>query len=117
MKEVTNECQLIVKHILKRADQYNLTQKHSNQISITISRIQSILYFSQIEYIKHNGSVMFEDDFYASEIGPEVKAVRELYMDYSTGKADTLAFPTGKLNPDKRKIIDINLNKIDEKEE
>lgn len=116
MKTLSKECQLIIKHILRRAYQYNINKHDSEQISITIGRIQRILYFAQIEHIKHTGNVMFEDDFYALPLGPEIKEVREFYIDYTTGRSDILTFPIGKLDIDKRKIVDIildNTNEID----
>ena len=114
--KLSEECQLIVKHIIKRADEYNMNKDNPNQVSITISRIQKILYFIQIEYIKHTGNIMFEDDFYALPAGPTIKEVHDLYIDYATGKASELKFPCGKLPQDKRQIIDIvleNTNSID----
>lgn len=110
MERLSEECQLIVRHILKRTDQYNMNQNVDNQISVTINRIQKILYLAQVEHIKHNGTIMFEDDFYALPVGPEIIGVRKLYMDYSIGKQDTLKFPKGKLNPDKKRIVDAILD-------
>ena len=116
MKKLSDECQLIVKHILTRNTEYNMAQKPANQISMTISRLQKILYFSQIEYIKHTGNIMFEDDFYATSKGPGIKEVHNYYIDYATGRMDTLKFPSGTISKDKQIIIDIileNTNSID----
>lgn len=114
--KLSEECQLIIKHILKKADEYNANKKYFNQVSVTINRIQKILYFIQIEYIKHTGNTMFEDDFYALPAGPGIKGVHDLYIDYATGQSDALKFPSGNLSQDKKQFIDIvleNTNSID----
>ena len=109
MNRLSEDCQLIIKHILKRTDEYNMHQKNYNQISVTINRIQKILYLSQVEDIKHTGKTMFEEDFYALPLGPEVIEVRNFYMDYCTGRIDTLKFPNGTITQDKKQIVDIIL--------
>ena len=41
---------------------------------------------------------MFEDDFYATSKGPGIKEVHNYYIDYATGRMDTLKFPSGTIS-------------------
>lgn len=109
MTQLTNECQLVVNYILKKTNEYNLNKDYSKQISLTIKRIQKLLYLIQIEYIKHTGTNMFEEDFYAWPIGPAIPEVYDFYIEYTTGASSIIKSPIGSLSKDKHNVIDIIL--------
>lgn len=102
----TKECQLIVNYIITKTSEYNLKQEETEQISLTIKRIQSLLYFIQIESIKHFGKIMFKDDFYAWPNGPAIPEVYHLYLENTIGENSIIEIPKEKINNDTLKIID-----------
>lgn len=71
-KKLTDECHLAVNYIIKKTMEYNFDKSYSEQIILTIKRIQKILYLSQILYMNRFGKNMFEDEFYAWPSGPAI---------------------------------------------
>lgn len=105
MEYLTTECQLIIGYIIENINRYNTSKNESEQVPLTIKRIQSILYLSHIEYIKRTGDNLLEDEFHAWQYGPAIPAVYNKYLAYTTNNSQIIKFPQGKLNIEKENII------------
>lgn len=76
MANITPECENVVNYIIQRLKSFNADLDNYNQHLITAVRIQKILYFCDIEYMKkNNGLSMFKDDFYAWPKGPAIPPI------------------------------------------
>ena len=106
MNQITTECQLVIGYIISKTNEYNLNKSEFEQVPLTIKRIQKILYLTQVEAIKHHGTHMFEDDFYALPSGPVIPGVYDLYLDYTTKGTFPVKLPEGSLNKENKMLID-----------
>ena len=83
----TKMCVAAANHIIRLTNEYNSQRPHAEQISMTCKRLQKILYFSDIAYMKsHNGDSMFTDQFYAWPSGPVIPSVYYRFMQYQNGE-------------------------------
>lgn len=80
-------CIAAANYIIKKTNEFNKGKKYSERISMTCKRLQKILYFSEIEYMKTNkGTPMFTDDFHAWPSGPVIPSVYDVFVQYQDGK-------------------------------
>ena len=78
---MTKICTEAVNYIIRWTNEYNQDKDFAEQISMTCKRVQKLLYFSEIEYMKrNNGQSMFTDEFYAWPSGPVIPSVYHKFM-------------------------------------
>lgn len=106
MEKLTTECQLVIGYIIRKTNEYNINKSDFEQVPLTIKRIQKLLYLIQVESIKHHGTHIFEDDFYALPGGPVIPGVYDLYLDYTTKGSFPVKLPQGSLNKEEQLLID-----------
>ncbi len=87
-------CVAAANYVINKVNEYN--EKNPNaRISMTCKRLQKLLYFSDVLYMKQNcGDSMFSDDFYAWPSGPVIPSV---YYEFKIYQGGTMcAIDTGK---------------------
>jgi len=83
---MTNMCIAAANYIVTLTNQYNEGKPYSEQISMTCKRLQKLLYFSEIEYMKYNNwKPMLKDDFYAWPSGPVIPSVYYKFTQFQDG--------------------------------
>ena len=79
-------CIAAANYIIERTNTYNKSTSDS-VILMTCKRLQKLLFFSDIEYMKRNeGRSMFNDEFHAWPSGPVIPSVYYKYMKYQSGQ-------------------------------
>jgi len=83
-------CKNIANFIVEEIKEYNRQHNFQKRISLTNRRLQLLLYFCEIEYMKkNNGTPLFtsyHDDFMAWPGGPTIIDIVRLYSQYSNGE-------------------------------
>ncbi len=80
-------CIAAANYLIKKTNDFNKGKKYSDRISMTCKRLQKLLYFSEIEYMKsHSGQTMFTDDFHAWPNGPVIPSVYDIFVQYQNGE-------------------------------
>lgn len=78
---LTEKCMAAADYILEKTENYNCICSAEEKIFMTCARLQKLLYFSEVEYMKRNeGRPMFLDDFYAWPSGPVIPSVYHEYL-------------------------------------
>lgn len=75
----SSRCKLVTSYIIEKTNEYNENIVLRDRITIPVMRVNLLLYFIQIEYIKRTGRFMFVDKFYAWTSGPVIPAVYEYF--------------------------------------
>lgn len=84
---ITNMCILAANYIVERTNKFNEGKNYSDRISLTCKRLQKLLYFSDIEYMKkYGGESMFSDEFHAWPSGPVIPSVYDEFVQYQNGE-------------------------------
>ena len=85
---MTIMCIAAANYLIERTNSYNNSQaNYGNRISMTCKRLQKLLYFSDIEYMKrNNGQSMFNDEYHAWPSGPVIPSVYSRFMKYQDGQ-------------------------------
>ena len=84
---LTAMCIAAANYIIERTNEFNKRTDYNRRVSLTCKRLQKILYFSEIQYMKQNGGkAMFSDDFYAWPSGPVIPSVYYQFMKYQNGE-------------------------------
>lgn len=84
---MTIMCVSAANYIIEKTNEYNKSQGYDNRISITGKRLQKLLYFSDVEFMKRNGGAsMFKDEFYAWPSGPVIPSVYYEFSQYQNGE-------------------------------
>ena len=84
---ITAMCIAAANYLINKTNDYNTGKKYSERISMTCKRLQKLLYFSEIEYMKTNkGTPMFSDDFRAWPSGPVIPSVYDVFVQYQDGE-------------------------------
>ncbi len=80
-------CIAAANYLITKTNEFNKGKKYSERISMTCKRLQKLLYFSEIEYMKsHNGKNMFTDEFHAWPNGPVIPSVYDVFVQYQNGE-------------------------------
>ena len=104
---MTAMCVAAANYIIEKTNKYNEGKPLVDQISMTCKRLQKLLYFSEVEYMKANGGKqMFSDDFYAWPSGPVIPSVYYQFMQYQTGNMEPVSGNHTPLDSDMMKVID-----------
>lgn len=83
---LTIECRLVANYIIEKTNIYNEGKTLRNQILMSNKRLQKLLYFFDIEYMKeNNGYSFFTDEFYAWPSGPVIPDIYRKYIQYQDG--------------------------------
>ena len=113
MSQLTSNYIAVANYIVEEIDKYNESRKFQERIIMSIQRLQKLLYFCQIEYMKrNNGKALFKEDFYAWPNGP---AISEILFDFEQnvkGKVilnENVAV-TGQIDNDIKSVINDVLN-------
>lgn len=76
----------VANYIIEKTNSYNESRNFKDQVTLTCKRIQKLLYFIEIEYMKrNNGNPLFESNFYAWPSGPVIPSVYTEYMRFKDG--------------------------------
>jgi len=88
MYTITPECRAVANYILEQISKYNeYKQLLREQVLMSTRRLQRILYFCDIEYMKrNNGKPLFTDEFNAWPSGPVIDNVYHVFMQYQDGE-------------------------------
>ena len=80
---------------------------NNKKIKLSCKRLQKILYFCEVNYLKHsNGKSIISDDFYAWESGPVIPDVYYTYMQFQEGFMYPLEDKYLNLNDEVKEILD-----------
>lgn len=80
-------CVAAANRLVDLTNQYNQKKPYGERISMTCKRLQKLLYFSEVEYMrKHSGEAMFSEDFYAWPSGPVIPSVYSKFAQFQTGR-------------------------------
>ena len=83
MDDITLKCITVSDYIINKINKYNEGNELREQVIMTIKRLQKLLYFCDVEYMKiNNGNRLFEDQFYAWPSGPVIPNVYYIYAPY-----------------------------------
>lgn len=107
---MTSMCIAAADYLIERTNEYNSEkQLYRDKILMTCKRLQKLLYFSEVYFMKLNkGKFMFTDDFYAWASGPVIPSVYRKYVHFQTGEM----MPSGEenhtpLTEEMRRVLDI----------
>lgn len=80
---------------------------NNKKIKLSCKRLQKILYFCEVNYLKHsNGKSLISDDFYAWGSGPVIPGVYYMYMQFQDGFMYPLIGKYLNLNDEVKEILD-----------
>lgn len=101
---LTAMCIAAANYIIEATNTFNKANPN-RRISMTCKRLQKILYFSGIEYMKrNNGRSMFADDFHAWPSGPVIPSVYHKFSNCQNGNMQPIL--DGIHNPLTQAMID-----------
>ena len=84
---LTAMCIAAANYIIRKTNDFNKGKKYSDRISMTCKRLQKLLYFSEIEYMKQNsGQPMLKENFHAWPSGPVIPSVYDVFVQYQDGE-------------------------------
>ena len=95
---ITRKCRAVANYIIEEINKFNESKSLREQVMISGRRLQKLLYFCNIEYMKiHNGETLFEDYFYAWPTGPVVPGIYYVFVPISIGKYIPMIYEGEKL--------------------
>lgn len=114
---ITKMCIAVANYIISKTNEFNETKEYNQRISMTCKRLQKLLYFSDIEFMKNNhGRSMFKDEFYAWPSGPVIPSVYYRFMIYQSGYMKPSEKEQACLSPDIKSAIDYVLKQTNDKD-
>lgn len=115
MSKLSQECILVTNYIIEKIIKYNNGKKLFNeQILLHTKKIQKLLYFCDVEYMKrNNGLSLFNDEYKAWPGGPSIDGVYSEYMSFSDyGPFPKKDLQIVELSDDVKQLIDEVLDRI-----
>lgn len=107
MIRLTPLCYSVASYIAESINNYNIDKTINEKIFINGNKLQKILYFCDIEYMKsNNGISMFEDEFYAWPKGPVIPDIYYLFFLTSGGEMHSLTYQREPLTINIKETID-----------
>ena len=92
MEKLTKKCIAVANYIIEEINKFNEGKPLKEQVMLTLKRLQKILYFCDIEYMKiNNGESLFEDNYFAWSSGPVIPYVYHTFIQCQS--------PNGKIHP------------------
>lgn len=82
---MTVKCFAVANQFLVLTNRYNGGKLFSEQISMTCKRLQKLLYFCEVEYLRVYGVSLFEDDFHAWPAGPAIPELYDFWFPIQSG--------------------------------
>ena len=83
---ITRKCRAVANYIIEEINEFNEGKTLREQVMISGRRLQKLLYFCNVEYMKiQHGETLFEDCFYAWPSGPVIPEVYRIYIQYQDG--------------------------------
>lgn len=105
---MTITCISVANYFIAKTDEYNKTVDFMNQISMSCKRLQKLLYFSDIFFMKtHNGKPMLKEEFYAWPSGPVIPSIYDKFMNYHDGRMMQVEITDNSFSNDIRNTLDI----------
>lgn len=88
--ELTLKCRAIANYIIEKINEYNKDKPFKEQVFLHDKKLQKLLYFCEIEYMKeNNGKTLFDDEYYAWPSGPVIVEIYTQYIQLKDGKMKT----------------------------
>jgi len=85
--ELTSKCFSVANYIIEQTDKYNADKALGEHVLMHTHRLQKLLYFCDIEFMKsNNGKSFFDDQFYAFSNGPVIPVVYSLFIQCTDSK-------------------------------
>ena len=85
MEDLTPKCITVSNYIIKKINKFNEGKTLQEQVMMSLKRLQKILYFCDIEYMKiNNGESLFEENYYAWPSGPIIPYVYTTFVQYQS---------------------------------
>lgn len=85
--KLTLECRAVANYIIEQINKFNNGKPLREQVLMSTKRLQKLLYFCEVEYMKrNNGKPLFEDEFYAWPSGPVIEDIYHEFMQYRDGE-------------------------------
>lgn len=107
MSKLTPLCYSVASYIAENINNYNIDKSVKEKIFINGNKLQKILYFCDIEYMKsNNGISMFKDDFYAWPKGPTIPEIYYIFWVNDKGVMCSLPYQKEPLTINMKKTID-----------
>ena len=94
---MTVMCIAAANYLIEKTNEYNKGRDFRNRIRMSGKRLQKLLYFSDIEYMKRYNTPMLRDNFYAWPSGPVIPSVYIRFIQYQSGESSTIGVDTSKL--------------------
>lgn len=83
------QCKLTANYIIEEINKYNENKPLKEKLLLSCKKLQKILYFCNIEYMKkHMGEPLFNDEFHAWPSGPAIPYVYYTYTPYYKEKIE-----------------------------
>lgn len=87
MANLTLKCRAVANYILEEVKKFNEGKKLREQVLMSNKRLQKILYFCEVEYMRrNNGKKLFDDEFYAWPSGPVIEYIYHQFIQYQDGE-------------------------------
>lgn len=107
---VTIMCIAAANYLIARTNEYNEGKDFREKIRMSGKRLQKLLYFSDIEYMKRYNSPMLNDEFYAWPSGPVIPSVYTRFIQYQSGEMRPAEGVHTPLKQEEREILDLIFN-------
>lgn len=110
--KLTKKCISVANYIIEETNKYNEGKSLKEKVFLSNKRLQKLVYFCEIQYMKNNyGKPLFEDEYYAWASGPVIPEIYSVFMEYQERDLQPkYEYSDLKLSCDVKKIIDEILN-------
>lgn len=106
---MTTMCLAIADYIINKTNEINMEreQEGKERIKMSCKRLQKLIFFSDVEYMKrHRGESFTKDNYYAWPNGPVIPEVYLNYMGFQNGEMIPLGEKYKNLSKEIKKILD-----------
>jgi len=107
-KKLSLKCRSVANYIIEEINKYNKHKSVREKVFLSTKRLQKLIYFCEVEYMKrNNGKPLFDDEYYAWKNGPSIPGLYYLFMQYVDGNINPV-YEKGEqeLSEDVKIIID-----------
>lgn len=104
---MTKMCIAAANYLIDKTNEYNEGRESRNRIRMSGKRLQKLLYFSDVEYMKRYGVSMLQDDFLAWPSGPVIPSVYTRFIQYQSGEMRPAEGTHTKLKKNEEKVLDL----------
>ncbi len=107
---MTVMCIAAANYLIEKTNEYNKGRDFRNRIRMSGKRLQKLLYFSDIEYMKKYNIPMLRDEFFAWPSGPVIPSVYIRFIQYQSGEMRPAEGAHTPLKKEERDILDVIFN-------